>query len=1057
MNFNTPPEEFNVPLAKSNNSTRVIQLENGLECLLITDANDRSTGISLSVNSGSMNDNGVQGLAHLMEHMVFTNSKICPKPYTLIDNIGRAGGEVNAFTTFHQTVFYFEIPNTSKSISEINPEIKSEEPIFNYLMDVFASNIKQPMFNNHLIASEIRDINEEHLNNVSSISKRFYHCLKLLSDSKFQNFTTGSSKTLNLKCKNQLLSYYNKHFIGSNMKLVIKGPQSSNTLQKIVINCFKDISSRPKIQERPFRIFSKKATRQILYVKDEVNIMRVVFPVFDLNDNLIQIVKIWIELLGNEESNSLFELLYQKNLVSELSVFEQLVDCYNLVVIVEVNLTTQGKHRIVFILFSILYFVLMVLRTSEQHLEQFINEFIRTERLRFYYKESEVELMNEVPKLAELMSLVRPEYLFFGYRPMNISSKLFLSHSRRVFCIDNMNVILFSDYPVKQFPEMVSKTHDEHYGFDYLVFKIDDLNVSSEEYQDLAILEFPQNNRFIDSLTPVTIPKISESTINYNVKYELDKRPYLIEHSANFELWFDRGSNYNHKIFTSFELLNIKVRPNCMNFVALELVAELLGDKIKARLYSAERIDFSWSIFTALNSNNSLTFNLNGLTRTYITVLIEFIKIIKNELGQLLATPYSQFMKARVKIRKKYEDMKSDDSLAQSVGILYCLVDENVYSPNEILEAIENIEMKDILLIGNEINNCYTSILINGDCNLETAYQISSTINKLSKHLNPDEASKHLTLLGSYEPLTGKIRFEYPSQNNHCLFYFNLGFRESSYIRTVSKLVEYIIGLQVHKLRYPRKLGYKLGSSLRIFKKVMGIFIFTESNEYNFRTLDFNIEDLLHEIQDYLSNLSEESFKKELLIPCINSIQFTSASHSSPNIVFDMPPSRSSTNFDLVGGNFFEHKSSWEKIINRVYRFEGKNGNERVDIDLLKSVSKAEFLEFFNKKLSPDSLNRSTIVITNEVDMIELETQLDDYIINKRKSVSMEKKLQLLQLKDLYLIKKELETSKFFKKPKPLYRAAQEEKILMTLEDYHHSCFKIPMDQHPQALEPYRN
>lgn len=1061
MSYYITKAEFKVPLSKFDHDTRAIKLENGLDCILITDPNAKSTGVSLSVNSGSNNDGGVEGLAHLMEHIIFTNSKDFPRPYALIQNVRRTGGEVNAFTTFNQTVFYLEVPNTSKSASEINPEIISDKPILSYLLEVFASNLKRPSFNNDLIISEIRDINEEHSMNVSSISKRFYHCLKLISDSTFKSFATGSMETLNLKCKKQLIQYHKDNFIGSNMKLIMKGPQSCNTLQKLVISCFQGINKGNSRTINLPGIFSLKSRKQLLYVNDGANMMRIVFPINNLNDNRIQITKLWIELFGNEEQNSLCDILYQMNLASDVLVFDQFIDFNNLVIIIELKLTKLGKHRVTFILFCITYFILLVTEVSYHQLQRYIDDFLESEKLRFIYKESDNGLMNEITNLTELMNVVQYEHLFFGYRPMRLASKLFISESKRIFHIDNLKIILFSDISTNDFPSIVLNTYDKNYDIKYLIFEIDTLNASSEDHRILKQwLKFPKRNKFLQiSGAYIPIPSISEPTLNYHIKYEVDKRPYLIEHSPEFELWFDRGSNYNHRIFTSFEMLTIKSFPNCMDFVALELIAEILGDDLKVKLYSAERIDFSWSIFTALNSSNSLTFNLNGLAMNYSKVLVEFIEIIKQGLSILLTITYSKFVKARVRIRKKYEDLENEESLAQSVGILYCLIDKNVYSPFEVLETIELIELDDVLLVNNKLNNCYTSILINGDCDLETAYEISSTISRLTKHLHQGKLHEPPTFLGSYNPFVRKVRYEYSSQQKHCLFYINLGPRESIYIRTISKLVEFIMSLHVHKLRYPRKLGYKIGSSLRIFRKVIGVFIFIESNEYNFPTLDSNIEDLLHEIEVYVDGLNESEFFEEVLLPCINAIGFTSVSHSSPSIVFDMPPSRSSTNFDLVSGNYFEHKGIWEKIINRIYRFEGKNGNERIDINLLRSISRSEFLRFFENKISPDSESRSIILITNEVNKEQLMEELEIYLTSKKIVISGQRRNQLLELKDIDLIKKELRIQRFSnpKKLNHLYPPAQKEKLLKEIEDYHEYCDPIPMDQHLRALEPFKD
>lgn len=70
------------PIIQSVSDTRkykIIQLENGLECIIISDPDTKKASASLSVGVGSLQDPvEVQGIAHYLEHMLFMGTKKYP-------------------------------------------------------------------------------------------------------------------------------------------------------------------------------------------------------------------------------------------------------------------------------------------------------------------------------------------------------------------------------------------------------------------------------------------------------------------------------------------------------------------------------------------------------------------------------------------------------------------------------------------------------------------------------------------------------------------------------------------------------------------------------------------------------------------------------------------------------------------------------------------------------------------------------------------------------------------------------------------------------------------
>jgi zinc protease len=81
---------------------------------------EKRAELRLVVNAGSiLEDNDQQGLAHFVEHMCFNGTKNFPKQdlVNFLESIGvRFGADLNAYTTFDETVYMLQVPTDTPSI-----------------------------------------------------------------------------------------------------------------------------------------------------------------------------------------------------------------------------------------------------------------------------------------------------------------------------------------------------------------------------------------------------------------------------------------------------------------------------------------------------------------------------------------------------------------------------------------------------------------------------------------------------------------------------------------------------------------------------------------------------------------------------------------------------------------------------------------------------------------------------------------------------------------------------------------------------------------------------
>ncbi|GLT40704.1 hypothetical protein SLA2020_148170 [Shorea laevis] len=89
---------------------RRVVLKNSLQVLLISDPETDKCAAAMDVGVGSFSDpDGLEGLAHFLEHMLFYASEKYPLEDSYSKYIAEHGGRRNAFTASESTNFHFDV------------------------------------------------------------------------------------------------------------------------------------------------------------------------------------------------------------------------------------------------------------------------------------------------------------------------------------------------------------------------------------------------------------------------------------------------------------------------------------------------------------------------------------------------------------------------------------------------------------------------------------------------------------------------------------------------------------------------------------------------------------------------------------------------------------------------------------------------------------------------------------------------------------------------------------------------------------------------------------
>ncbi len=208
-----------------------IQLKNGLKVLLIESHKSPVVSVQMWVRTGSADERkGEEGISHFIEHLVFKGTRKFGVG-EIASAVEGAGGELNAYTSFDQTVFYVTI---SKEFVDQGLEVISEM-------------MGHPLFDSKEIDNEREVVIEEIKRGQDSPHRR---ASQLLFSSCFTKHpygrpVIGYDKVIRQVTPKTLKKYFADRYSPKNMFLVVSGDFSSLEMKKKLHKYFDDFKPTP--------------------------------------------------------------------------------------------------------------------------------------------------------------------------------------------------------------------------------------------------------------------------------------------------------------------------------------------------------------------------------------------------------------------------------------------------------------------------------------------------------------------------------------------------------------------------------------------------------------------------------------------------------------------------------------------------------------------------------------------------------------------------------------------------------------------------------------------
>uniref|UniRef100_A0ACD5UZH7 Uncharacterized protein n=1 Tax=Avena sativa TaxID=4498 RepID=A0ACD5UZH7_AVESA len=882
---------------------RRVVLPNALECLLISDPDTDKAAASMNVSVGYFCDpDGMEGLAHFLEHMLFYASEKYPIEDTYSKYIAEHGGSTNAFTTSEHTNFYFDVNNDCLDDA----------------LDRFAQFFIKPLMSPDATLREIKAVDSENQKNLLSDPWRMSQLQKhlCLNNHPYHKFSTGNWDTLEVKPKEkgldtrlELIKFYDSHYSANLMQLVVYGKESLDNIQTLVESKFCDIKNVGRKQfSFPGHPCSSKDL-QILVKAVPIkqgHTLRVLWPITPnvrhYKEGPCRYVS---HLIGHEGEGSLFYILKKLGWAMSLESGEGDWSYEFSFFSVIIQLTDVGHEHMEDVV-GLLFRYITLLQTSGTP-KWIFDELLAICETGFHYRDKSPPI-NYVVNLSSNMQIFPPEDWLIA---SSVPSKFSPDAIQRVLnelTPDNVRIFWES----KLFEGQTNST-EPWYGTSYCVEAV--LPSTIQKWAEMAPnedLHLPKPNIFIP--TDLPLKKVEEKT----------SFPCMLRKTLFSRLWYKPDTLFfTPKVYIKMDFHCPVSHSSPESSVLTGVFTRLLMDYLNDYAYDAEVAGLYYAVMP----------NDTGFQITIVGYNDKMATLLETVVGKIadFEVKVDRFSVIKETMAKGYENFKFQQPYQQAMYYCRLLLEEQTWPWDEELAALSNLEASDLenflpRMLAKTFIECYFAGNIEPSeaksvvQNIEVTLFNSST--SVCKSLPP---SQHLTK--RIVKLERGLRYYYPAmclnhqdeKNSSLLHYIQI--HQDDLKQNVLLQLLALVAKQpaFHQLRSVEQLGYITLLRQRNDSGVRGLQFIIQSTVKDPSYLDARVEAFLKMFEVTLHQMPDAEFK------------------SNVNALIDMK-------LEKYKNIREESTFFWREISEGTLQFDRKEAG----VALLRELKKEELIEFFD-------------------------------------------------------------------------------------------------------------
>jgi zinc protease len=284
-------------------------LSNGLRVVLLENHAAPVVSFNLWANVGSVNENDQEaGLCHLIEHMLFKGTGKRPVGQ-IAKEVEAAGGDMNAYTSFDETVFYINMSSRKLEVG----------------LDILADAATDPTFDNEELTREKEVVVEEISRSEDNPSQMASQDLfgTAFAVHPYHRPIAGNRDTVRNVSREYLLGFYKRWYVAENLIFIGVGDFNANDLLKKIETLYSKIpSGKPPAQSIPPEP-AQSGIRVVTRGMDvEGRYLDIGLPVPELTHPDVPALDLLAHILGGGASSRLDQTIKEKKqLVSAIGCY----------------------------------------------------------------------------------------------------------------------------------------------------------------------------------------------------------------------------------------------------------------------------------------------------------------------------------------------------------------------------------------------------------------------------------------------------------------------------------------------------------------------------------------------------------------------------------------------------------------------------------------------------------------------------------------------------------------------------------------------------------------
>ena len=284
-------------------------LRNGLRVILLESHAAPVVSLNLWANVGSVNETDDEaGICHLIEHMIFKGTGRRPVG-EIAREVEAAGGDMNAYTNFDETVFYINMASKRMEIG----------------LDILADAASDPTFNEIELTREkevvVEEISRSDDNPSQMVSLDLFR--KVFSVHPYGRPIAGDRETVRGISQKHLMDFFKRWYVGSNLILIVVGDFHTNKIFPRIESLFSKIpAGSPPSAQIPKEPVQKEQRITTRAMDVEGRYFDLSMPIPHMTHEDIPALDLLSHVLGNANSSRLEQITKEKKgLVSAIASY----------------------------------------------------------------------------------------------------------------------------------------------------------------------------------------------------------------------------------------------------------------------------------------------------------------------------------------------------------------------------------------------------------------------------------------------------------------------------------------------------------------------------------------------------------------------------------------------------------------------------------------------------------------------------------------------------------------------------------------------------------------